>query len=298
MYRELKPKPNSRHQLSIWLSLRGESSLESFHDNLANFANSGMGASLADILNLMGTARYNFAIRHKLQIAAKRQEERQTNMPVGWETAVPHWNHSELAHINCLAASMNVDAPFRGVETLPKDNGERFFSEYLDDRKQIVGSIKEHNQSGRCPCLRCENNPIPLEGVSNNPTSPLVLMINKKQPPPEQQKEKEKEKEKQLTSPPPVTSPSPPAHVPWSPPAHVSPPPPAYVPPQHQQLFTPYYQQWPMNNFAFMAPPPPPQQQQHCCNRCAIWKQTNTRGRHPHDLTCPKYKIKKNEKNI
>jgi len=65
MYDKILPNPNSTHQLTEYLSLRGESKLEAFHDRFAHFANCGMRASLADNLNLAGTARYNLFIRHK-----------------------------------------------------------------------------------------------------------------------------------------------------------------------------------------------------------------------------------------
>ena len=56
MYRVIRPSPNSPHGLNEYLSRRGESSLESFHLSLAHFANCGMKRSLADNLNLTGTA--------------------------------------------------------------------------------------------------------------------------------------------------------------------------------------------------------------------------------------------------
>jgi len=62
MCNEILPNPNSSHQLVEHLSLRGESKLEAFHDRFAHFANCRMRASLADNLNLAGTARYNLLI--------------------------------------------------------------------------------------------------------------------------------------------------------------------------------------------------------------------------------------------
>ena len=68
MYREVKAGPKSKHGLSVWLSFRGESKLEYWHDNFAHFGNSGMNRELCDSLNLCGTAKYNLAIRHKIKV--------------------------------------------------------------------------------------------------------------------------------------------------------------------------------------------------------------------------------------
>ena len=62
MYNVIQPSPNAPHQLKEYLSRRGESCLESFHLMLAHFGNCGMLTSLADNLNLTGTARHNLAI--------------------------------------------------------------------------------------------------------------------------------------------------------------------------------------------------------------------------------------------
>jgi hypothetical protein len=63
IYIEIRAKPDSQHQLSEWLSTRGESKLESFHDILAHFGNTGMDAELADSLDLAETARYNMKVQ-------------------------------------------------------------------------------------------------------------------------------------------------------------------------------------------------------------------------------------------
>jgi len=63
MYAVITPSPNSAHGLNECLSRRGESSLESFPLTLAHFGNCGMRTTLADNLNLTGTARYNTVCR-------------------------------------------------------------------------------------------------------------------------------------------------------------------------------------------------------------------------------------------
>ena len=65
MHDIIPPNPNSKHQLTEHPFRRSESKIEAFHDCLSNFGNSGMRDSLADNLNLMGTARHNMSIRHK-----------------------------------------------------------------------------------------------------------------------------------------------------------------------------------------------------------------------------------------
>ena len=79
MYQTILPNPNSTHQLTEYLSLRGESKLEVFHDRFAHFANCGMRESLADSLNLAGTARYNLTIRHVRALVSTNNIENPTN---------------------------------------------------------------------------------------------------------------------------------------------------------------------------------------------------------------------------
>ena len=130
----MQPNPNSPHGLKACLSRRGESNLESFHLMLAHFGNAGMRESLADNLNLTGTARHNMQMRHKLRLSRLMTDENTTRSvtPAGWETAVDHFNHSELECINELARMTGASTiPFRNTEPLPPDKGERFFSEHL-----------------------------------------------------------------------------------------------------------------------------------------------------------------------
>jgi hypothetical protein len=155
MYAIILPNPNSPHGLREYLSRRGESSLEAFHFMLAHFANNGMRTTLADNLNLTGTARFNLSIRRKLRLATadRRIQEQRGKMPAHWEGVVPYFNHSELAWINRLAVNAKAEQlPFEYVEVLPDDNGERFFSEYLEWWR----STKPQNDAqDRCLCLVC-----------------------------------------------------------------------------------------------------------------------------------------------
>lgn len=157
MYIEVPPKQNSRHGLSEWISLRGESKLESFHDILAHFANCGMRESVADALNLCGTARWNRKIRYKLWLVGRNQDQRNGALPAYFEEMVSHWNHSELHYINQLAESLGLQKLFTYVELLNKDNGERFFSEYYYEREEVRLQNPFH-EADRCPCAKCTGN--------------------------------------------------------------------------------------------------------------------------------------------
>jgi len=138
MYAVIQPNPNSTHQLKEYLSRRGESCLESFHLMLAHFGNCGMRTSLADNLNLTGICRYNLAIRQKLRLTLANPETRK-RMPAAYEGVLSFCNHTELSYVNRLAEQAGIPhnkLPFKNVETLPPDNGERFFSEHLSWMKE------------------------------------------------------------------------------------------------------------------------------------------------------------------
>ena len=65
VYREIKPNPDSKHQLSVFESRRLESHLEQFHKQLAHFGNTSMNKELADALSMRGTTEHNILVRHK-----------------------------------------------------------------------------------------------------------------------------------------------------------------------------------------------------------------------------------------
>jgi hypothetical protein len=155
MYREVKPPKNAKHECSTWISFRGESKLESFHDNVKHFGNTGMDPGLCDTLNLAGTARYNFTIRNRINKA----EESDHDLPVQWQDVVSFFNHSELAFVNKMASDAKADdLPFTWVEELVEDTGEVFFSEYLMQRAKIK-ALHPNHQEDRCPCTHCKGQP-------------------------------------------------------------------------------------------------------------------------------------------
>jgi len=169
MCEKILPNPNSTCQLTEFLSLRGESKLEAFHGRFAHFANCGTRNSLADNLNLAGTSRCNLSIRHKRSLACKnpvkntvsKANPNRKKTPAGWEKAVPFHNHSELWHVNKMAAAVGCVHPFPMAEVLPQDNGERFFSEHMT---AIMPELKgtKHGEFGECLCRLCSN---PTESV-------------------------------------------------------------------------------------------------------------------------------------
>jgi len=167
MYQPMYPNPNSTHQLTECLSLRGESKLEAFHDRFAHFANCGVRNSLADNLNLAGTARYNLAIRHKRSLVLREnpkvlneklvseQQEQRKKMPAGWEDVAPFFNHTELSHVNAMAKDVGCSQlPFQNAEQLPEDNGERFFSEHMTTTMPSLKGTK-HGEFDQCLCALC-----------------------------------------------------------------------------------------------------------------------------------------------
>ena len=180
MYIAIKPKKNSTHGLTEYISIRGESKLEGFHDSLAHFANAGMNNGLADAINLCGTARYNLAIRHKLRLINK---EKENDIPLLWEKVVPFHNHCELNHVNKLAKeSTMTSVPFPNVETLVDDTGERFFSEYLIQQREREKNYKRHNLNDRCQCVKCAGNSDRLTHDSSIHLNHEIEQSNDEQP--------------------------------------------------------------------------------------------------------------------
>jgi hypothetical protein len=166
MYYVIKPNPNSSHGLSEYLSRRGESNLESFHELLAHFGNNGMRDSLADNLNLTGTARHNLRIRHKLRLLNCDNDQRK-KIPAAWES---YFNHSELHYVNNLAKLAGINDnkfPFPYVEPLVNDTGERFFAKYLD---WLLKANPKFDQNDLCLCISCSpNQPATLPMVHKDP---------------------------------------------------------------------------------------------------------------------------------
>jgi len=177
MYDVIQPSPNAPHQLKECLSCRGESCLESFHLMLAHFGNCGMRTSLADNLNLTGAARHNLAIRHKRRLIGVTLENtvERKKTPAAYKSVIPFFNHAELNYVNqiaCHAGTSTEDLPFKHVEELPHDNGERFFSEHLASMRETKPRC---DVDCRCLCNVC--------GVTNAQPQKSMEQRQEAQPP-------------------------------------------------------------------------------------------------------------------
>ena len=286
MYKVIPPNENSTHQLTQFVSLRGESKLESFHDNLAHFGNCGMSASLSDNLNLCGTARYNLTIRNRLRLIKKSKEERK-KVPASWETVVSFTNHTQLLYINELAAEAGTThVPFLSVELLSEDTGEQFFSQYLKDQTQ-----RDNNKEDRCKCRLCGSNPLLLSHDSSAMAHNRQLQ--------QQQEQQQQERENMMMQPVVVqpvvqttteTQLQTPVH--YLPVVPAQPQYPQYPPqypqyPQYPQQY-PQYPQYPpylQSPWLGMQSYPQQQQQYYCCMPYFLYstaKETPS-GRPPHD---------------
>ena len=254
--------------------------MEAFHLLLAHFGNSGMRRSLADSLNLTGTARYNHDIRYKLRLVNLSAEEQllRKRVPASWETEVPFYNHSELHWINKMATTAGIDAlllPFQNLETLPEDNGERFFSCYLSWLRQVK---PRRDDNEMCLCVKCG----PADPLPSSSDAPLPL--------PATAPTEETNNNPQVSPPVPAAATTAPA------PAPIPPPP---VPPMPQlQPIAPQIQPAPIIPFQYQVPLTPlfwcqtwaannVLQQNWCCDQYRnYWLHTNRRGRPPHDRSC------------
>jgi hypothetical protein len=157
-YRAEPPSSRSAHGLTKWVSNRPESSLEKFHELLANYANTGCREDLAEALLLRGTAEYNVGQRWKYQNHQKRYNGATPNHPKYLDKTPILLNHANLHWLNTQAREKGFSQPFNDVKTPSDNNGERFLSSYLHDqveRREKQGEI--HNMAG-CYCIECEEN--------------------------------------------------------------------------------------------------------------------------------------------
>ena len=122
------------------------------------------------------------SIRHKLRLSRTTLTPENTKLrskiPAAFETIVSFNNHTELNHINKLAlAAGATKIPFPHAETLPKDTGERFFSEYLSWMRTEKPRFDVQDY---CLCCKCTGKQHALSSNSNNnlrispPAPPLV----------------------------------------------------------------------------------------------------------------------------
>jgi hypothetical protein len=177
MYNKLEPRPFSKHGLSKWVAVRGESSLEKFHHLLAHFGNMGMGRELADSLGFRGTSRYNLKIEWKWTPLADRPEEI-GDVPSRFRECPCFYDQSSLAENNDRARRCGSPlARHTQVKLLQPDNGEVFFSEYLLQQRQRKKDFAKHATNSRCQCNLCSNNDVPLPHISEHfPRKEIVVV--------------------------------------------------------------------------------------------------------------------------
>ena len=164
VYRVVKPTAGTKHECSEYHSLRCESKIEAYHDHLAHFGNCGMNANLCDALNLIGTAKYNVKIRHKLRMSNDSDSSAAAeSVPMGWKTEPDFYNHCELIFANGLAEQVDYPIlPFPFARPLPEDNGKVFFAKYMVAQNDRDDQYPRSGLSDRCHCPACGNNEVPL----------------------------------------------------------------------------------------------------------------------------------------
>ena len=275
MYDSIPPNPNSRHGLVEYLSKRGESKLESFHDRASHFANSGMRNTLADNLNLMGTAQHNVRIRHKRRLI-NGPIDRRRRMPAAWENVVPFYNHSELSYVNQMAKRLSLrKLPFPEAETLQPDNGERFFSEYLTDVLPLVRG--KYSVNGMCLCQGCNEldsaqimvSSLAKAAVKKPPTAsvPAILTPFVPAPSPATVNKKQVPRQQKDTTPTAVNC--------------------LRLYPQFSPFFLP--------QCYFYFPPATPA---YCCDKYRLWRCSAKVGRPPHDRHCCRQQQQQEQQHI
>jgi len=86
-----------------------------------------------------------------------------------------------------MAAAVGCEHPFPMAETLPDDNGEQFFSEYLTETTPKLKGVR-HGEHGECLCPLCTS-PNRIESVAIVPTATTTIQSTIEQPtPPTQNK--------------------------------------------------------------------------------------------------------------
>ena len=162
-YRKIEASAKSKHGLARCVSEKGESSLEKFHHLLAHFANMGMRRTLADSLNLRGTARYNLKLWHKLFLDKSCSQE---VVPSHFQDEPCFLSHLKLKEINRRAFKHGAKFPrHKNLRHCPEDNGEEFLSEYLLSQRKRRAQYPQHPTNSRCQCPKCAANPKPLPHI-------------------------------------------------------------------------------------------------------------------------------------
>jgi hypothetical protein len=155
---EVRPKPNSKHNLPSFCSSRG-GKVEIFHNPANHFANLGCRAKLYQALQMEGTTRHN---------ADRREDAKQQVGPDGDNsarkaTSVAHYRPWVRVECNKLAVAAGHAQPYPEDGCVrPVDNDERFFFEYAvqqEEREKEWGreyTAADILTAGGCPCSECD----------------------------------------------------------------------------------------------------------------------------------------------
>ena len=168
MYRTVEAPKKANHDLPTYKSDRGEGALEGYHDFLGHIGNTNTREDLANSLHLEGTARHNKCVRERAKFDKMTSEERSA-VPAFLRGEPAFFNDQDLIAVNNLAKQVGIsDDIHEGVQSLPKDTGERFFAEYFREQQKRTREIGPHPLNDRCQCLSCANNPVPIPTYSTN----------------------------------------------------------------------------------------------------------------------------------
>jgi hypothetical protein len=148
MYRSTNAASKSKHGLRIQISNHGESRLEAFHGLSADFANTGMRESLADVLTIQGTADANSDVRERIKF--ENMDTQDKKLVPAWLHGKPiFYNDSNKATLNEKATAVGAPQPFLDVRPLPENNGELFLSEYLNAQRYRNENFRSHPENNR-----------------------------------------------------------------------------------------------------------------------------------------------------
>ena len=200
MYNRIPPGPKSTHGLPKWQSTRPESSLEKYHEKLANFGNGGTNKKRTHLLILRGTCAWNCKMRWRYEInrrkieCEKKQQSAILNLPpVQWEDTPPYLDHSYLDYLNQKAIKLGFKPSFGFVTTINEHNGEKFLSDYLEDQEKRNSEFGIDKVDKLCRCNDCSNSNIKTTQQQQHESNVIVDHANQDQEPqPQQQEQQEK----------------------------------------------------------------------------------------------------------
>jgi hypothetical protein len=105
---------------------------------------------------MAGVAYYNRKIRYRAHVARLDPCER-AKIPSAFHRAPQYTNHLRLSLINEAGKAAGLSDDIHGyAETLPPDNGERFFSEYFFQQVEREENGAQYERvTNRCLCTDC-----------------------------------------------------------------------------------------------------------------------------------------------